>query len=172
MERLLEDGHIEHKFAVRLQTVLLREKGKGTCEIADFLNLNKSTVSSYINRYNKNGIDSLLRDKTRKPGTAPISVELKNKICAVVCQEKPKNATHWSVRSLAERFHIGKTTVNGILSERDIKPHLVKKFRFSTDSHFEEKLTDVVGLYLNPPDNAIILCVDEKSQIQAHYVPT
>jgi hypothetical protein len=108
-----------------------------------------------------------LRDKTCKPGTAPISVELKNKICAAACQEKPENATHWSTRSLAERFHIGKTTVNGILRERDIKPHLVKKFHFSTDSHFEEKLTDVVDLYLNPPDNAIVLCVDEKSQIQA-----
>jgi transposase len=92
---------------------------------------------------------------------------VKNKICTTACTEKPENATHWSTRSLAKKFGIGHDVVNRILRERDIKPHLVKKFSFSTDPHFEEKLTDVVGLYMNPPDNAIVLCVDEKSQIQA-----
>jgi transposase len=120
-----------------------------------------------VKRYNEGGIESLIHDKTRKPGKAPIGEEIKNELCKVVCTEKPKNGTHWSTRELAKRFGIGHATVNNILRERDLKPHLVKKFQFSNDPDFEAKLNDVVGLYLNPPDNAIVLCVDEKSQIQA-----
>jgi transposase len=167
MEKLLTTVHIQHKFAVRLQTVLLRAKGKGTGEIADFLGIHQSTVSSYINRYNAYGIDALLRDKTRKPGKEPISQDIKNEICRLVCNEKPPGETHWSCRSLAKRLGIGHASVNLILRGLGLKPHLVNKRNYSTDPLFEEKLNDVVGLYLNPPENAIILCVDEKSQIQA-----
>jgi transposase/transcriptional regulator with XRE-family HTH domain len=112
-------------------------------------------------------VEPLLRDKTRKPGKAPISNEVKNKICEVACQQKPKDATHWSTRELAKKFGVSKATVNRILRERDIKPHLVKTFKFSTDEHFADKLTDVVGLYVDPPENAVVLCVDEKSEVQA-----
>jgi transposase len=94
-------------------------------------------------------------------------VETKNKLCAIACNEKPKDAAHWSVRSLAKRVGISKSAVNNILRERGIKPRLVETFQFSGDEKFEEKLNDVVGLYVNPPDNAIVLCVDEKSRIQA-----
>ena len=76
MEKLLSAGHIEHKYAIRLQTVLLRAKGKGTCEISEFLGIHQSTVGLYINRYNTLGINSLLHDKTRKPGKEPISQEI------------------------------------------------------------------------------------------------
>jgi transposase len=167
MEKLLAAGAIKHKYAVRIQTVLHRGNGKSTNDIAEFLCIDPTTVSSYVKRYNGGGIESLIRDKTRKPGKAPISDEIKNEICKVVCTEKPKNSTYWSTRELAKRFGIGHATVNNILRERDLKPHLIKKFQFSNDPDFEKKLNDVVGLYLNPPDNAIILCVDEKSQIQA-----
>jgi transposase len=167
MEKLLAAGHIEFKYAVRLQTVLLRAKGKGTGAICDFLGIHQATVSSYINRYNAYGIDSLLRDKTRKPGKKPISQDIKNEIFRLVCNEKPSGETHWSCRSLAKRVGIGHASVNTILKEYGLKPHLVNKRNYSTDPLFEEKLKDVVGLYLNPPENAIILCVDEKSQIQA-----
>jgi transposase len=167
MEKLLSAGHIAHKFAVRLQTVLLRTKGKGTKELSEFLGIHPSTVSLYINRYNEYGIDSLLRDKTRKPGKAPISQEIKDELSRIVCTEKPKDETHWSCRTLGKRLGIGHTAVNRILNELGLKPHLVKNVQYSTDPDFETKLKDVVGLYLNPPENAIILCVDEKSQIQA-----
>jgi transposase len=167
MEKLLRAGHIAHKYARRLQIVLRRAQGKSAQEIADNYAVGRSTVSTIVNRYNSGGIEALLRDKTRKPGKAPLSEALKNKICETACHEKPQNATQWSVRSLAEKFKVGKTTVNTLLRERGIKPHLVKTFKFSTDEHFQEKLTDVVGLYVNPPDNAIVLCVDEKSQVQA-----
>jgi transposase len=112
-------------------------------------------------------MESLLKDKTRKPGKAPVSVEMKDRICKIACTEKPKNTTHWSVRSLAKQVGIGKSTVNGILRERGIQPHLTETFPCSSDETGEEKLRDVVGLYMNPPDNAIILCVDEQSPIRA-----
>jgi hypothetical protein len=92
---------------------------------------------------------------------------LKNKICTTACTEKTENAAHWSTRSLAKKFGIGHDVVNRILRERNITPHLVKKFSFSKDPDFQEKLTRIVGLYLNPPDKALVLCVDEKSQIPA-----
>ena len=136
MEKLLRDGHIKHKYARRLQIILYRAEGKSAQEIADAYHVGRSTVSTIVNRYNKGGLAVLLRDKTRKPGKAPISEELKSKICETACHVKPKDATHWSIRALAKNFGISKTAVNTILSERGIKPHLVKTFKFSTDEHF------------------------------------
>lgn len=167
MEKILAEGNIQHKYAIRLQTVINRSRGKSTIDTASFLGINVVTVSRYVHRYNDGGLESLLKDKTRLPGKTPISVEVKNELCRIVCNEKPTNATHWSTRELAKRLGIGHASVNTILRERGLKPHLVKKFQFSTDPDFEKKLEDVVGLYLNPPENSIVLCVDEKSQIQA-----
>jgi transposase len=167
MEKLLSAKHLEQKYAERLQTVLLRARGKGTAEIADFLGIHQSTVSLYINRYNALGIDSLLHDKTRKPGKEPISQDVKNEICRLVCNENPKDETHWSCRTLARRVGISHTRVSLILREYGLKPHRVSKRNYSGDPDFEAKLKDVVGLYLKPPKNAIVLCIDEKSQIQA-----
>ena len=167
METLLAAGHIEHKYAVRLQAVVNRVKGVPTNTIASVLGINLNSVSNYVKRYNEGGVESLLHDKTRKPGKAPIQTALKNRLATFVCQEKPKDGTHWSTRELSIQFGISHTAVNTILNEYGIKPHLVKKFQFSTDKEFESKLADVVGLYLNPPENSIVFCVDEKSQIQA-----
>ena len=167
MERLLNAGQIKLKYAVRMQAVLLRQRGKSARDIADFLSIHQSTVSLYINRYNTLGIESLLHDKTRKPGKEPISQEIKEEICRIVCTEKPKDQTHWSIRTLAQRVGISRTAVNTILREYGLQPHLVSKVQYSNDPDFEKKLKDVAGLYMNPPENAIILCVDEKSQIQA-----
>jgi transposase len=167
MEKLLSAGNIEHKFAVRVQTVLHRANGKATGAIAEYLGIAPVTVSTHVKRYNEYGLEGLLRDKTRKPGKEPISQEQKEELCRIACTEKPKDQTHWSVRTLAKRVGIGKTAVNGILNEWGIKPHIVTKAQYSTDPEFENKLRDVVGLYMSPPKNAIILCVDEKTQIQA-----
>jgi len=167
MEAILAAGHVKHKFAVRLQAVINRAKGLSTSKIALFLGMNINTVSDHVNRYNDGGIEALLCDKTRKPGTAPIPVNIKNKLVQFVCQKKPKNETHWTTRELGKQFGISHTAVNTILNEYGIKPHIVKKFQFSTDKDFESKLADVVGLYLDPPENSIVFCIDEKSQIQA-----
>ena len=167
MERLLTARHLQHKYAVRLQTVMLRAKGKGTGEISEFLGIHQSTVGLYINRYNTYGLDSLLHDKTRKPGKEPINQDVKDEICRLVCNEKPKGETHWSCRTLAKHVGIGHTSVNRILQELGLQPHKVTKKNYSNDPDFETKLKDVVGLYIKPPQNAIVLCVDEKTQIQA-----
>ena len=167
MEKLLSAKHLEQKYAERLQTVLLRARGKGTGEIAEFPGIHRSTVSLYINRYNTFGVNSLLRDKTRRPGKEPVSQDVKNEICRLVCNEKPKDETHWSCRTPARRTGVSHTRVSLILREYGLRPHRVSKRNYSNDPHFEEKLKDVVGLYLKPPENAVILCVDEKSQIQA-----
>jgi transposase len=167
METLLAAGQIKHKYAVRLQTVVNRAKGRSTSGTAEFLGININTVCKHVRRYNEGGIEALLKDKSRKPGTAPIPEAVKEELIQFVCKQKPENATHWSTRDLSKKFGISHTAVNTILRERGIKPHLVKKFQFSTDKEFERKLKEVVGLYLDPPENAIVFCVDEKSQIQA-----
>jgi transposase len=167
MKKILSAGNIQHKYAVRIQTVLCRARKESTNDTARFLGIDIVTVSRYVHRYNEGGVNALLKDKTRSPGKKPISIEIKNEISRIVCNEKPGNATHWSTRELAKRVGIGHATVNNILRERGLKPHLVKSFQFSNDPDFEKKLEDVVGLYLNPPENSIILCIDEKSQIQA-----
>jgi transposase len=167
MEKLLSTGHLEQKYAQRLQTILLRARGKETTDIADFLGIHQSSVSTYINRYNALGINSLLHDKTRKPGKKPVSQDIKNEICRLVCNEKPKGETHWSSRTLAQRVGISHTRVHQILREYGLKPHIASQRNYSNDPDFEKKLTDVVGLYLKPPKNAIVWCIDEKSQIQA-----
>jgi len=85
MEKLSAAGHIQYKYAVRLQTVLLRAEGKGASEISEFLRIHQAAVSSYINRYNAYGIQALVQDKTRKPGKEPISQDIKNEVCRLVC---------------------------------------------------------------------------------------
>jgi transposase len=167
LEKILSAGNIQHKYAIRLQAVIGRARRQSTNDLALILGMNAMTVSRYVHRFNEGGVDALLKDKTRKPGKKPISVAMKNELCRIVCNEKPANATHWSTRELAKRLGIGHSSVNTILRERGLKPHLVKGFQFSNDPDFEKKLEDVVGLYLNPPENSIILCIDEKSQIQA-----
>ena len=167
MEALLSAGHIEYKYAVRLQTVLNRARGVSTNIVASVLGIDLNSVSNHVKRYNEGGVESLLSDRTRKPGKKPISTNVRNQLTRFVCQEKPKDGTHWSTRELSKRFGISHTAVNTILREQNIKPHLVKKFQFSTDKEFESKLADVVGLYLAPPENSIVFCVDEKTQIQA-----
>jgi transposase len=167
MESVLAAGDIKHKYAVRVQAVLGRARNQATTDIAAVLGIDIMTVSRYVKRFNEGGVESLLRDKTRKPGKAPIGEEVKNELCRIVCNEKPEGATHWSTRELGKRVGISRSAVSVILRERGLKPHLVKRFQFSTDPDFEKKLEDVVGLYLDPPENSIVFCVDEKSQIQA-----
>ena len=92
-----------------------------------------------------------MRDKTRKPGAAPITVEAKSRLARFVCQEKPKDGAHWSARELSRRFGASRAAVNAVLRERNLKPRLVKRFQFSTDRDFIYKPQGVVGLYLDPP---------------------
>lgn len=166
-ERLLADPKCKAKFAKRLQAVIGRADAMQTKQIAKVLRTDASSVSGWVRMYLNGGIEALFSDKTRKPGIPAISSAMEQKVCRLTVQEKPKNATHWSTRSMAERVGLSHNKVAEIWRKYDLKPHIVKRFKKSRDPQFESKMADVVGLYLNPPIKSMVFCVDEKSQIQA-----
>ena len=127
----------------------------------------KPCVWRWQKRFADEGVAGLLRDKTRPPGRKPLPPDLKAKVLAKTARETPPDATHWSVRTMAKAMGISHTSVQRIWAEAGLKPHLTAKFKVSNDPQFEEKVTEIVGLYMSPPDKALVLCVDEKSQIQA-----
>lgn len=167
MESLLRDCALLHRYAVRVQVVLARLKGIAPGVIADTVSVSPKRVSEWVRKFNREGLAGLIEEKPRVPGKPATPEEVEREIVRVVKQETPKEETHWSVRALAKRFGLSHGTIHRILRKHQLKPHLVKRFRTSNDPQFVEKLADVVGVYLNPPKNAIVLCVDEKSQIQA-----
>lgn len=148
--------------------VLARIKGRSPTEISETLNLRRSTIAEVVRRFNSGGLEALLHPPTNYAGgKARVSDEKEQELVELVKTTKPHDATHWSTRELAKRVGMSHTAVHQILRKHELKPHLVKGFRSSTDPQFREKLEDIVGLYMNPPENAAVLCVDEKSQIQA-----
>ena len=167
MEKLLERRDLKHKHAVRVQVVLNRADGMPTNHIASALHVHPVTVSQWVHRFHQGGVEALTHDQTRRPGKPPVSAELEQQVVRLVMKEKPATSTHWSTRMLAAEVGISHTKVSEILRRHKLKPHLIKRFRISPDPQFKEKLADIVGLYLDPPENAIVLSVDEKSQIQA-----
>jgi transposase len=167
MEKLLASESLNHRQATRLQVILGRADGKRTSDLAEVLRIHAASVSDMVHRFNTYGVDGLLKQPNHKPGKAPVSQKVVNQVLKVVQEQQPQEATHWSTREIAKKVGISHTKVHQILRAHDLKPHLVKRFRASDDPAFEEKLEDIVGLYLNPPENAIVLCIDEKSQVQA-----
>jgi transposase len=151
----------------RCRIVLAAANGQTDKEIAEDLEINFKTVALWRARFRREGVDCLWEvasGRGRKPtyDTAKVSAIIESTL-----QSRPAGGTHWSCRSMAKKHGISKATVNRIWQSHQIKPHRTKSFKLSRDPQFLEKLTDVVGLYLNPPDKALVLCVDEKSQIQA-----
>jgi transposase len=135
--------------------------------IAEQLGTSRPTVNLWIQRYEEGGTEALLRDAAR-PGRKPKRSEGKEKVIVdATLHSKPANATHWSVRLMAEAQGVSRMAVHRIWRKYNLKPHLIRTFKISNDPSFVEKVKDIVGLYLNPPDKAMVLCIDEKSQIQA-----
>ncbi len=168
MRELLKQKSLNARQHQRLQIVVARLEGRRPSEIADMLGLRAATISETVARFNRHGVDGLLHPPRKHGGgKQPITEKTEHKVVEMVKTTRPKNATHWSLREIAKSVGISATAVHTILRKHNLKPHLVKRFRTSDDPQFAEKLSDVVGLYLNPPENAIVLCVDEKSQIQA-----
>ena len=167
LERLVADRNTSRKVVWRSRIVLLSAEGHGTCEIMRRSGTSKPTVWRWQARYLEAGVDGLLRDKSRPPGTPPLDPAIKTLVLTKTMRETPPDATHWSVRSMARAVGISHTSVQNIWREHGLKPHLVDTFKVSNDPAFAEKVEDVVGLYLDPPDKALVLSVDEKSQIQA-----
>lgn len=167
LEEFIADRNTPSKVVWRSKIILGTANGLGTNAIMRATGKSKPCVWRWQERFAAEGVDGLRRDKTRRPGTKPLPSKVKLKVLKKTANELPPNATHWSVRSMARAVGISHTSVQRIWAEAGLKPHLVAKFKVSNDPMFEEKVTDVVGLYMSPPDRALVLCVDEKSQIQA-----
>jgi transposase len=153
--------------ALRSRIVLAAAAGRSDSAVAQELEINRKTVMLWRGRFAREGIDSLWEvapGRGRKPTFGPEKIEA---IVHATLQSKPKGMTQWSCRLMAENQNVSKSTVSNIWRSHNLKPHRVKSFKLSKDARFLEKLSDVVGLYLNPPQQALVLCVDEKSQIQA-----
>ncbi len=159
------------RLAERSQVVLLSAQGLENKVIAQKLNIPPNKVGKWRNRYAEGGIESIRKDKPRGANhggkDSVKQARLRKKIIEKTTQEKPTDATHWSTRSMAAALNTTHSFVHRVWQSVGLKPHLEKTFKVSSDPHFEEKLCDVVGLYLNPPENAVVFCIDEKTSIQA-----
>jgi len=155
----------------RSKIVLLASKGKSNIEIAGLLEISAHKAGRWRNRYAKHGFVGIEKELPRGNNhggkKSASQAKLRSKIIKMTTQSKPKDATHWSTRSLAKELGTTHSFVNRVWQASGLKPHLTKGFKVSNDPQFEEKLVDVVGLYLSPPENAVVFCVDEKSSIQA-----
>jgi len=167
LEWLVRDRNTPQKLVWRVRIVLLAGDGLTAEAIAASVSKSLLTVRRWRRRYAAKGVDGLLRDATRPPGRKPLTAETIKRVVNMTLHEKPANATQWSARSMAKAAGISYTSVQRIWRAHGLKPHLVKTFKVSRNKNFAAKVEDVVGLYLNPPDKALVLCVDEKSQIQA-----
>jgi len=167
LQALVSDRNTPRKLVWRAWIVLKTADGHGTFEIMRRANTSKPTVWRWQERYLDQGVDGLKRDKTRPSRVPPLPRKTRLKVIAKTVQEVPPNATHWSRSTMAEAVGISPSSVGRIWAEAGLKPHQTRSFKVSNDPMFEEKVTDIVGLYLDPPDRAVVLCVDEKSQIQA-----
>ena len=167
--RMIAYGKTPQKIAKRATIVLMFGRGHGTNAICREARVSKPTVWRWQEAYMEGGLSRLLKDKGKGPRAAKprVSDERRLEIVRRTAKAKPANATHWSARMLAKELGVGHTTVQRVWREHGLKPHLTRTFKLSNDPKFAEKVVDIVGLYLDPPDNAVVLSVDEKSQIQA-----
>ncbi len=155
------------RFALRAKIVLLAARGFQNQQIAQQLAVTRQLVARWRNRFLQAGIAGIAKDAPRpgrRPAVGPGKVK---EIVRLTTQQTPSNATHWSRRSMARHCGLSPSTVGRIWRAHGLKPHLVCTFKLSNDPHFAEKLDDIVGLYLHPPEHALVLSRDEKSQIQA-----
>jgi transposase len=158
---------IESRYRTRAQIILMSLEGKSLDEISKSLNVTKATVNKWRNRFRKNGLNSM--DDLPRAGKPPmISAETKASVIELACSRAEDGYTNWSQKRIGEHFGISQSKVGTILAEADLKPHKTDYWcGKSTDPEFTEKMTSIVGLYMEPPDNALVICVDEKTQIQA-----
>ena len=146
---------------------MLTADGFGTHEIMRRTGKSKTCVWRWQERFMAEGFEGLLRDKTRPPGNQPLAAEMVERVIALTLSDPPAEATHWTGAMMAEATGISVSSVQRIWRAHGLQPHRVRQFKLSNDPHFVSKLRDVVGLYVDPPAHAIVLSVDEKSQIQA-----
>ena len=167
LESWARAGSTPQSVARKCQVILLASAGVANHAIAQQTGLSRPTVIATRAAFGHGGLDALRRRQKRKRSRRVLTPELQQKILDTTLKTRPPDATHWSVRSLARHLGVTRTLVHGVWQRFDVQPHRVERFKLSNDPKFEDKVRDVVGLYLDPPDRALVLCVDEKSQIQA-----
>jgi transposase len=168
LEDLTRDGRTSQRVAARCRVVLLAHQGEANAAIAKQLDLSRPTVLATRSAFVRDGMKSITGVRRRQRQAKVLTPELEQRILDTTLKTRPGDgSTHWSVRMLAKHLGISRTIVHRVWQGHDVQPHRVERFKISKDPRFEEKVRDVVGLYLNPPDRALVLCVDEKSQIQA-----
>jgi transposase len=167
LERWVSAHRTPQQVVQRCRIILAAAKGQQDKDIAASMQINFKTVALWRQHFCREGPDCLWEvaaGRGRKPQFTADKIE---EIINATLQTRPTGATHWSCRTMAEKQGVSKATINRIWQSHGLQPHRIKRFKLSRDPMFLEKLTDVVGLYLNPPEKAVVLCVDEKSQIQA-----
>ena len=167
LEAIVSDRSAPQKHVWRAQIILATADDCGTAEIMRRSGKAKPVVWTWQARFMAEGIDGLLRDKTRPPGKRPLPTAIVQKVIDLVIGPPPGEATHWTGRMLAKAVRVSLRSVQRILEAHQLAPHRIRTFKLSNDPKFAEKLKDVVGLYIDPPAHAVVLSLDEKSQIQA-----
>src|ERR1700704_1571312 len=167
LQRLIADGNTPQKIVKRARIILMTADGHGVMAIMREVGVSKTTVWRWQEYFAEAGVEGLVKGRSKPPGRKPISAAIKLKIVEKTVKERPANATHWSVRTMAKEMGVSHTSVQRIWAEHGLKPHKVKSFKVSNDPEFAKKVEDIVGLYLDPPEKALVLSIDEKSQIQA-----
>ena len=166
LERWARRPKSAQALALRCRIVLLAAEGLSNQEIAHRLSLHPVTVGKWRRRFCKHRLDGL-QDEPRPGKPRTITDADVERVLVMTLEEAPREATHWSTRSMAQAAGMSQTAVSRIWRAFGLKPQLTEHFKLSTDPQFIDKVRDIVGLYLNPPEAAVVLCVDEKSQIQA-----
>jgi transposase len=155
------------RLVTRAKIVLLAAQGMENREIASKLHIGRDTVGTWRLRFLERRLAGIVKDAPRGGRKPTVRDEMTQRIVERTTQTKPANATHWSTRTLAKELGVSPSLVQRVWHANGLKPHRIKTFKVSNDKQFVEKMQDIVGLYLNPPDHALVLCCDEKSQIQA-----
>jgi transposase len=167
LEAWVRAGTTPQRIVLRARICLLAAEGKSNNAIADQLGTSRPTVLLWRRRFQEAGPSGLSEDAPHGLSAQRLSAEKVNAIVEATLHRKPEDATHWSTRTMAKVQGVSPASVARIWDAHGLKPHRIESFKLSKDKRFVEKLTDVVGIYLNPPDKALVLCVDEKSQVQA-----
>ncbi len=167
LETLLRPHTAPVRQVRRAQVVLLAADGVSNVEIAERCEVSRPTVLAWRRQFLAEGLTRFGEVAKGRGAKASIPAQTIAELVRLTTQTTPEGATHWSVRAMARKVGISRASVQRIWSQLGLKPHRVDTFKVSTDPRFEDKLVDVVGLYLNPPDKAVVLCMDEKSQVQA-----
>jgi transposase/DNA-binding CsgD family transcriptional regulator len=167
LESLARAGTTPQKLAPQCEVILLASQGIPNHAIAQRTGLSRPTVIATRKGFLAGGLEALRQRQRRKRRQPVLTPELEQEILETTLKTRPADGTHWSVRVLAQQLGISRMMVQRVWQRHEIQPHRVEKFKISNDPQFEEKVRDVVGLYLNPPDRALVFCVNEKSQIQA-----